>query len=161
ALEGLHAKYLLQPSTIQQAAADVDAKTAQAEFAKQEADRYRSLMLTSAGSRQDAQRALALDQQARSSLVTSQAALTAAKQQLAVLDTQLAEASATVAQAEADLRIARFNLGYTEIRAPIDGYVGNRAARVGAYVAEGAYLLTVVPANGLWVDANFKEDQLE
>src|SRR5262249_25653634 len=40
-------------------------------------------------------------------------------------------------------------------------YVGNRAARVGAYVAEGAYLLTVVPANGLWVDANFKEDQLE
>ena len=67
---------------------------------------------------------------------------------------------AAVAQAKADLETARLNLGYTEIRAPIDGYVGNRAAQVGAYVAAGAYLLSVVPAHGLWVDANFKEDQL-
>src|SRR5580692_7469252 len=32
--------------------------------------------------------------------------------------------------------------------------------RSGAYVANGAYLLSVIPAHGLWVDANFKEDQL-
>ena len=69
-------------------------------------------------------------------------------------------ASADVAQAEADLETAELNLGYTEIRSPIDGYVGNRAAQVGAYVAGGAYLLTIIPAHGLWVDANFKEDQL-
>jgi membrane fusion protein (multidrug efflux system) len=31
---------------------------------------------------------------------------------------------------------------------------------VGAYVSQGTYLLTIVPAHGLWVDANFKEDQL-
>ena len=43
---------------------------------------------------------------------------------------------------------------------PIDGYVGNRAAQVGSYVAQGTYLLTVVPAHDLWIDANFKEDQL-
>ena len=67
---------------------------------------------------------------------------------------------AAVAQARADLETARLNLGYAEIRAPIDGYVGNRAARVGAYVSQGTYLLTIVPAHGLWVDANFKEDQL-
>ena len=67
---------------------------------------------------------------------------------------------ADVAQAEADLRTARLNLGYTEIPAPIDGYVGNRYAQVGAYVATGTDLLSVVPARGLWVDANFKEDQL-
>ena len=65
-----------------------------------------------------------------------------------------------MAQAQADLQTARLNLGYTEIRAPIDGYVGNRAAQVGAYVAAGTYLLSVVPSHGLWVDANFKEDQL-
>jgi membrane fusion protein, multidrug efflux system len=59
-----------------------------------------------------------------------------------------------------DLQTARLNLSYAEIRSPIDGYVGNRAAEVGAYVAQGAYLLTIVPAHGLWVDANFKEDQL-
>src|SRR5208282_5845938 len=43
---------------------------------------------------------------------------------------------------------------------PIDGYIGNRSAQVGVYVAAGAYLISVIPSDGLWVDANFKEDQL-
>jgi membrane fusion protein (multidrug efflux system) len=50
-----------------------------------------------------------------------------------------------VAQARADLDTARLNVSYAEIHAPADGYVGNRAARVGAYVSQGAYLLTIVP----------------
>jgi membrane fusion protein, multidrug efflux system len=69
-------------------------------------------------------------------------------------------AQAAVAEAKSDLRMAQLNVGYTEIRSPIDGYIGNRAARAGGYVASGAYLLSVIPAHGLWVDANFKEDQL-
>ena len=77
-----------------------------------------------------------------------------------MLEAGIAEARAGVAQANADLETARLNLGYTEIRSPIDGYVGNRAAQVGAYVANGAYLLSIIPSQGLWVDANFKEDQL-
>jgi len=51
-------------------------------------------------------------------------------------------------------------LSYTEIRAPIDGTIGNRSAHVGAYASVGTQLLSLVPARGLWVDANFKEDQL-
>jgi membrane fusion protein (multidrug efflux system) len=51
-------------------------------------------------------------------------------------------------------------LRYTELRAPVDGVIGNRSAQVGAYAAVGTQLLSVVPARGLWVDANFKEDQL-
>ena len=66
-----------------------------------------------------------------------------------------------MAQAEADQHTAQLNLDYTDIRSPIDGYVGNRAAQVGAYVAGGAYLVTIIPAHDLWVDANFKESQLE
>ena len=38
--------------------------------------------------------------------------------------------------------------------------VGNRSARAGAYATVGAQLLAIVPAHGLWVDANFKENQL-
>jgi membrane fusion protein, multidrug efflux system len=79
---------------------------------------------------------------------------------LSVLSANIDEAAAAVAQAQADLETARLNLSYAEICSPIDGYVGNRAAKVGAYVSQGAYLLTIVPAYGLWVDANFKEDQL-
>src|SRR5690349_14877283 len=79
---------------------------------------------------------------------------------MTVLRADIAAARAGVAQAKADLETARLNLGYTEIRSPIDGYVGNRAAQVGAYIKGGAYLLSVIPARDLWVDTNFKEDQL-
>jgi membrane fusion protein, multidrug efflux system len=159
-LESLHAKYTLQQTTIQQASADLDAKTAQADYAGIDAERYRALAATSSGSRQDAQRTSSLDKQAQAAVLSAQAALAAAKEQLTVTNADIAEAQAEVTQAEADRQTARLNLGYAEIRAPIDGFVGNRAAQVGAYVAQGTYLLTVVPEHGLWVDANFKEDQL-
>ena len=159
-LASLRAKYALQKSAIEQAAADVDAKTAQAGFAKQEAERYRALAFSNYGSRQNAERTFAQDQAARAAVTSAGAALVAANQQLTVLSANIEEAIAAVAQAEADLQTARLNLGYAEIRSPIEGYVGNRAAKVGAYVSQGTYLLTIVPAHGLWVDANFKEDQL-
>jgi membrane fusion protein, multidrug efflux system len=159
-LTSLRAKYALQQSMIAQARADLDAKTAQADFARKDAARYQALMRTDSGTRQDAERTTALDQQATATVASAGAALSAAKQQLDVLNADIAEAVAAVAQARADLDTARLNLGYAEIRSPIDGYVGNRAAQVGAYVSPGTYLLTIVPAHGLWVEANFKEDQL-
>ena len=159
-LAGLEAKYTLQHTMIEAAAADLDAKAAQAAFAGEDATRYRNLALTSYGTRQNAERTSAADEAARSAAKSAQAGLAAARQQLVVLDAEIAGARAGVAQATADLETARLNLGYTEIRSPVDGYIGNRAAQVGAYVASGAYLLSVIPAHGLWVDANFKEDQL-
>jgi membrane fusion protein (multidrug efflux system) len=160
ALEALRAQYILQQSTIRQQEADLAAKTAQATFAAQDAERYRVLAQTPAGSRQDQQRTTALDQQDRAAVASATASLDAARQQLKVLEAQVTEAEAEVAQSRSDLDTAQLNLGYTEIRAPIDGYIGNRAAQVGAYVAAGAYLVSIIPADGLWVDANFKEDQL-
>ena len=160
-LVSLQTRQSMQQTTIRQSKAELDAKTAQAEFARQDDQRYRELALTAAGSRQNAERASALNEAAQAGVASSEAGLDAAKQQLTVLDADIAEAKADVAQAEADLRTAELNLGYTEIRSPIDGYVGNRAAEVGAYVSGGAYLVTIIPAHDLWVDANFKEDQLE
>ena len=160
ALTGLEAKYTLQQQMVAQAEADVAAKTAHAEFATADAVRYRNLALTSYGSRQNAERASSADEEARATIKSSAAGLAAARQQLTVLTADIAAARAAVAQASADLETARLNLGYTEIRSPIEGYIGNRAGQVGAYVASGAYLVSVIPAQGLWVDANFKEDQL-
>jgi len=159
-LASLEAKDLLQQSVIRQAEADLAAKTAQATFAQEDEIRYRRLAESSVGSRQNAEKAWAADQAAQSAATAAKAGLAAARQQLAVLETEIAEARAAVAQAEAEVETARLNLGYTEIRSPIDGFMGNRAAQVGAYVSSGAYLLTVIPAHRLWVDANFKEDQL-
>ena len=160
-LESLERKQTMQETAIRQAKADLDAKQAQATFAKEDDQRYRDLAQTAAGSRQNAERAAALNLAAEASVASSEAGLDAAKQQLTVLDADIAVARADVAQAEADRHTAELNLGYTEIRSPIDGYVGNRAAEIGAYVASGAYLITIIPAHDLWVDANFKESQLE
>ena len=55
---------------------------------------------------------------------------------------------------------AERDLSFTEIRAPFDGVVGNRAIQVGDYVQSGARLLSLVPLEGVYIDANFKEAQL-
>src|SRR5262249_27566047 len=157
---GLEAKYVLQQSMIRQAEADLAAKSARAIFARADAILYHDLAMTTYGTRQNAERTSAADEEAQSAIRAAEAGLAAARQQLTVLDAEIAEARANVAQAKADLETARLNLGYTEICSPIDGYIGNRAAHVGAYVARDAYLVSVIPAHGLWVDANFKEDQL-
>jgi membrane fusion protein (multidrug efflux system) len=160
ALAGLEAKYAQQQLAIREAEADLAAKKARAAFAGEDDIRYRSLALTSYGTRQNAERALAVDREAQSAAQSAAAHLATARQQLAVLDAGIAEARAAVEQASADLATAKLDLGYTDITSPIDGYVGNRSAEVGGYIAAGSYLLSVIPAHGLWVDANFKEDQL-
>ena len=63
------------------------------------------------------------------------------------------ELQTAVAKAERDL-------SFTEIRAPVDGVVGNKAAEVGTYVQPGARLAAIVPLATVHVDANFKETQL-
>jgi membrane fusion protein (multidrug efflux system) len=77
-----------------------------------------------------------------------------------MIGTRRQQAAAALTQAVAERDIARLNLGYTELRAPIDGTIGNRYARNGAYAAAGSHMMAIVPARGLWVDANFKESQL-
>jgi len=160
AAETLRAQQAAQQSTIRQQEADLAARQANAAFAEQEATRYRVLAQTGYGSRQNAERTIAQDQASRSAVAAGEAARDAARQQLSVIGAQIAEADAAVAQARADLHQAELNLDYIEITSPIDGYVGNRAARAGAYATRGSYLISVSPAQGLWVDANFKEDQL-
>ena len=160
ALANLHAKYTLQQSMIEQAEAKLAADQAEAGWARADAARYHKLALTTYGTVQNDQKAFAADRKATAAVRAGEANLGAAKQQLTVIDTEIAETQASLAQAQADLRTAQLNLGYTEIRSPIDGYVGNRAAQIGAYTTVGTALLAITPAHGLWVDANFKEDQL-
>jgi membrane fusion protein (multidrug efflux system) len=160
ALANLHAKYTLQQSMIDQAEADLLAKEADARYARQDAARYHALALTTFGTVQNDQKAFAADRKAEATVRSGTAGLDAARQQLTVIDTQITETQASLAQAQADLRTAELNLGYTQIRSPVDGYVGNRGGQIGAYTTIGTALLSIVPAHGLWVDANFKEDQL-
>ena len=56
---------------------------------------------------------------------------------------------------------AERNLSFTEIRAPFDGIVGNKAIEVGLFAQPGTRLMALVPLQSVFVDANFKETQLD
>src|SRR4029077_13818051 len=114
-LTSLERKQTLEQTAIRQAKADLDSKTAQAASAKQDYQRYRDLPQTAAGSRQNSERASSLNLAAVASVISSEAGLDAAKQQLTVLDAEIAVAKADVTQAEADQHTAELNLGYTDI----------------------------------------------
>lgn len=66
-----------------------------------------------------------------------------------------------VLSAEARLRAAMIVLGHMRIVAPVDGVVARRTVQVGQHVAAGMPLMAVVPLENVWIDANFKENQLE
>ena len=150
----------MRVSMLDQARADLAAAMAERVRAKYDIDRYRTLNNDRFAPRQRFEQADADHEKARAGERKAEAALEAAERQLEIVDAQREQAAADLDQANADRDLARLNLDYTEIRSPIDGVVGNRSARVGAYATVGAQLLVIVPAHGLWVDANFKESQL-
>jgi membrane fusion protein (multidrug efflux system) len=159
-LANLEANRRLQEAVIAQAEAELTATTAEIARTKYDVDRYRNLARDQFASVQRAQQADADYQKALAADARARAALDAAQRQLAVIDTQNQQTAAALAGAIAERDTAQLNLGYTELRAPIDGTVGNRSARVGSYASVGAQLMSLVPTQGLWVDANFKESQL-
>jgi membrane fusion protein (multidrug efflux system) len=159
-LANLAATRHLQEALIAQARAGITAADAEIERTREDQTRYRHLQALSAVSLQSSQKADADYKDAIASGTKSRAALAASERQLDVIDSQTQQAQASLAQAIADRDVAELNLSYTELRAPIDGTVGNRSARAGSYATIGAQLMSVVPSRGLWVDANFKESQL-
>jgi membrane fusion protein (multidrug efflux system) len=159
-LANLEASRQLQLSVIDGARASVVAADAETVRAKDDQARFKSLAADAAASVQAFQRADADYKQAVAAGDRARANLGAAERQLAVIATQKGQADAALLGARAEQETARLNLSYTELRAPVDGYVGNRNGHVGAYATVGGQLISLVPAEGLWVDANFKESQL-
>jgi membrane fusion protein, multidrug efflux system len=150
----------LQTAVVEQTAAEIIAATAEVTRSQYDLDRYRTLSADRFASIQRFEQADADFKKAIAAERKAQAARQAAERQLEVIDTEKRQIEAALAQAKAERDLAALNLGYTEIRSPIDGVIGNRSARAGAYATVGAQLLSIVPAHGLWVDANFKESQL-
>jgi membrane fusion protein, multidrug efflux system len=149
-----------QPALVAQARATLRSDDASIQFARANASRYQNLSDTGAGTAQEQQHSSSelaeqLAQQAR-----NQAALLATEQNLEVLRTQRDKAAGALGHSEAVLEQAKLNLSYTEIHAPVDGKVGRRSARVGAFVTTGAPLLAIVPLSDAYIVANFQENQL-
>jgi membrane fusion protein (multidrug efflux system) len=101
---------------------------------------------------------------ARDAVKSAQAALDAAKQQLganrALTANTSIEAHPDVQASAAHVRDAYLAYARTTLPAPVTGYVAQRSVQVGQRVSTGTPLMSVVPLNQVWVDANFKEWQL-
>lgn len=103
-------------------------------------------------------------QHARDAVASAQAELDVAIQQYnanqaMVLGTRL-EDQPVIKQAAAEVRDAWMALQRTQIISPMTGYVSQRAVQVGSQISPTTPLMAIVPAKGMWVDANYKETQL-
>jgi len=159
-LANLDANRRLQESMIAQARARVAASDAEVSRARDDDVRFRDLAAQAAASIRISQKAEADYKQAVAQGLGARAALQGAQRQLDVIDTQKRQAEAAIAEAAAAAELARLNVSYTELRAPIAGVVGNRSARNGSFAPVGTQLISIIPADGLWIDANFKESQI-
>jgi membrane fusion protein (multidrug efflux system) len=101
---------------------------------------------------------------ARESVLLARAALTQAERQAtashALVDGTDVENNPAVLEAKAAYRDAWIAARRNAVVAPVSGYVAERSVQLGQHVQAGQALMTVIPLNALWVDANFKEVQL-
>jgi membrane fusion protein, multidrug efflux system len=149
-----------QNALIDEANATIKADEATAVYAEQNNQRFGTLAKTGYGTVQDAQQAASQIASANAVVAKDKAALQAAQTEIETLNAQLGEANATLQHNQAALDQAELNLGYTVLRAPVDGVVGMRQLRVGLYVQPGMQLLAVVPLAETYIIANYKETQL-
>src|SRR6202022_2834955 len=125
-----------------------------------EAVRQRALLASTFGTPQKVEQAVAEERRFEANLAHGEAALAAAQRQMAVLDTEEGQLRAAAKAKKAASDLAKIELGYTRITAPIDGMVNERGVRAGQYVHNGTQAISVVPLHNVWVVANYKETQL-
>lgn len=74
---------------------------------------------------------------------------------------QVEAANAQVGQAKAQVANARNNVGYTDVVSSVNGFVSNMYLTKGQYVAVGQQVFGLVDNDSWWIDANFKETDIE
>lgn len=159
-IASLEARLERQQSTIAQAKAELAAATASLKLAKANRDRFANLARDGSGTVQDQQQADADWHIQQAAVARAEAGLNAEQQQTAVLAAELEQARAALGLAEAEQAAAELNLSWASISAPVNGVVAQRAARLGGYARVGEPLLTLVPLDALYVQANFRETQM-
>ncbi len=143
-----------------------DIVKAQSDIAKAQDDlqRRRALSGNGAVSKEELNHAETALDNAKSQLAAAQAGVVAAREALA--SNQSLTEGTSVAQhpsvlaAAAKVREAYLATQRVALPAPVDGYVAKRTVQLGQRVAAGTPMMSIVPLNQLWVDANFKEVQL-
>ncbi|GHU30567.1 hypothetical protein AGMMS50256_17700 [Betaproteobacteria bacterium] len=160
AIDSLQAQIARQQNVIRQARAAVAATEASLRLAEANRLRFTNLARDGSGTVQAQQQAEAQTEIQRATRERDVAGMRSAEQQSAILAADLEKARATLLASEAEQAVAGLNLSYARLTAPVGGVVAQRKARVGGYARVGEPLLTLVPLEGVYVEANFRETQL-
>lgn len=168
----LNSQIYVSDDVIHSAEAQVAKAQADAGKAQDELQRRSQLAASGAISKEELSTAQSAVNTAKASLDVAQAGLNQAKSSQKAAQSNKAANDALiqgsnensapdVLVAQTRVEQAQLDLERTQIKAPFDGVVTSRKIQVGQRVAPGSVLLMVVPLSQLYVDANFKESQLE
>ena len=145
---------------------EADVTRAKTELARAEDDlrRRQAVVGNGAVSQEEVSHAQSQLTAAQNALASAQTGVIAARDQLSsnqtLTDGTQLENHPSVAAAAAKVREAYLALHRAALPAPVDGYVAKRTVQLGQRVAAGTPLMSVIPLEQVWVDANFKEVQL-
>jgi len=166
-VEAAEAQVEVSRATVLQAQSAIKEAAAEIEKNKAELGRQRELLPKKATSQKSVDRAKAnyivsveKHKGAKASLIQSRASLTQTEADLAETRANLGalgDANASIREARAAVRQAELNLEFTQVRAPVDGYVTNLNLRLGSQAVTNQPALALVDTSSYWVDGFFRE----
>jgi membrane fusion protein, multidrug efflux system len=160
AVDVLAGQAILQIQKIAAASAEVRAAEAGLIQTRLQHARQRALIGDGTTSERELESAEADEDRLSAARDQKAAELGAEQQMLQVIRTEGLEAQQTVKTKQAELELARIDLGYTRIVSPAAGQLSERASLPGEYVTPGTKIGLVVPLPNVWVVANFRESQM-
>jgi membrane fusion protein (multidrug efflux system) len=160
-IERLRAKKISQQAHIESAGANIAAVQAKREQIQKDLQRFHNLIDRGSATTQSLDKIQSESKQAAAELRGTQASSSAEHNQLATLDIEITETEARLENARAQLTLAKIDLEYTQVKAPVDGIIGNSSVQLGQLARPGITLAYLVQNSKIWVKANFKETQLE
>jgi len=149
-----------QMSAVEQATANLASAQAGLKRATLDYDRQLSLSDKGFASHATFEQSEAARDQGVAGVKAAQAAYDNARDMVEVTKAQQAEAQAQLAELKTSLAKAERDLDFTAVRSPVDGIFSNRLVNSGDFIAVGQRLGNVVPLDDVFIDANFKETQL-
>ncbi|MDF8333860.1 HlyD family secretion protein [Novosphingobium cyanobacteriorum] len=129
-------------------------------FLNSEVARYRPLVATGAEPKQTLDQMVSNRDKAAAQVRASEAQLAAARSKVSSIRAQVGQSAAQIEAARAQQQAAQNDVATTRLTAPIAGRVGSSAVRLGQFVQPGQRLMTLVPTQAMYVEANFKETQI-
>jgi membrane fusion protein, multidrug efflux system len=154
------ADLLLQRANIAQARAQLEGAKANESYALAQIRRYEPLVSSGAEAGERLAELRNAHNQAAATLEVDKAALESAERQIGSTQAQILQARAQLEAAAASAESGRLDAEDTVVKSSIAGRVGDRTVRVGQYVQPGTRLMTIVPVQDIYLEANFKETQI-